>query len=101
MPDGVTVVANANGTLNDMLLAGAFRPDYLAALDIKAPVRIPKSFATDPDKAYHIPCIEMSNDLQEVLDYESKIDRSRDNIERLIEEGDRSARRFLAERAVM
>ena len=85
--------------LNDMLLAGAFRPDYLGRLDIKAPVRIPKSFATDPDKVYHIPCIEMSNDLQETLDYESKIDRSRDNIERLIEEGARSARRFLAERA--
>jgi NTE family protein len=85
--------------LNDMLLAGAFRPDYLAGLDIKAPVRIPKSFATDPDKVYHIPCIEMSNDLQETLDYESKIDRSRDNIERLIEEGARSARRFLAQRA--
>jgi NTE family protein len=73
--------------------------NYLAGLDIKAPVRIPRSFATDPDNAYHIPCIGMSNDLQEMSDYESKIDRSRDNIERLIEEGDRSALRFRAERA--
>jgi NTE family protein len=49
--------------------------------------------------AYHIPCIEMSSDLQKMFGYESKVDRSRDNIERLIEEGDWSARRFLAERA--
>ena len=41
----------------------------------------------------------MSSDLQKMFGYESKVDRSRDNIERLIEEGDRSARRFLAERA--
>ena len=70
--------------LNEMLLAGAFRPEYLARLDIKAPLRIPKCFATEPDRPYHIPCIEMADDLQETLDYESKIDRSARNIDRLI-----------------
>jgi NTE family protein len=33
--------------LNDMLLLNAFRPEFLAQLDIKAPIRIPKSSATD------------------------------------------------------
>ena len=46
-----------------------------------------------------IACIEMANDLHEMLDYESKIDRSARNIDRPIAEGERSARRFLAERA--
>jgi NTE family protein len=41
----------------------------------------------------------MTDNLQETLDYESKIDRSAHNINRLIAEGERSARRFLAERA--
>ena len=45
--------------LNDMILADAFRPEFLAQFDIKTPILIPKSFSTDPDKPYHIPCIEM------------------------------------------
>jgi NTE family protein len=61
--------------LNDMLLAGAFKPEYLATLDIKAPIRIPKSFASEEDKPYHIPCIEMADDLQVIFDSESKLDR--------------------------
>jgi NTE family protein len=85
--------------LNDMLLAGAFNPEFLARLDIKAPIRIPKSFASEADKPYHIPCIEMSAELEETLDYESKIDRDPQNIGRLMEEGERSAKQFLAERA--
>lgn len=44
--------------LNDMLLMNAFQPKFMAQFDIKAPVRIPKSFSTDPDKPYHIPVIE-------------------------------------------
>ena len=87
--------------LNDMLLAGAFNPEYLAKLDIKAPIRIPKSFATEADKPYHIPCIEMSTELQETLDYESKLDRASRNIDSMITEGERSARCFLAERAAL
>ena len=85
-------------TLNEMLLAGAFRPEYLARIDVKAPIRIPKSFATDPDRPYHIPCIEMADDLHEMLDHESKIDRSAHNIDRLIAWGQCSAQNFLAER---
>ena len=34
-----------------MILADAFRPEFLARFDIKAPVRIPKSFHTDPDRS--------------------------------------------------
>ncbi len=85
--------------LNDMLLKDAFRPKFLAQFDIKAPVRIPKSFHTDADKPYHIPCIEMSSDFQDTLDYASKIDRSIANIDRLIAEGEKSALAFLRERS--
>jgi NTE family protein len=85
--------------INDMLLQDAFRPDYLARMDIKAPIRIPRSFPTDPHRAYHIPCIEMPRELQNALDYESKLDRGASNIERLIAEGEKSVRRFLQERA--
>jgi NTE family protein len=87
--------------LNDMLLGDAFRPKFLARFDIKAPIRIPKSFATDADKSYHIPCIEMSAELQKTLDYESKIDRSASNIDRLIAEGEKCAREFLHDRAAI
>ena len=84
---------------NDMLLSHAFRPEFLGQFDIKMPVRIPKSFSALPDKPYHIPCIEMSAELQETLDYESKIDRSAAHIEHLIIEGEQCARTFLLERA--
>jgi NTE family protein len=67
--------------LNDMILADAFRPEFLAQFDIKAPIRIPKSFSTDPDTPYHIPCIEMPPEVQATLDYEGKIDRSSKNID--------------------
>ncbi len=87
--------------LNDMLLRDAFKPEFLAQFDIKKPVRLPKSFRTDPDRPYHIPCIEMAPDLQETLDYASKIDRSRAHIDRLMAEGERAARAFLAERAAL
>ena len=84
--------------LNDMLLQNAFQPEFLARFDIKSPVRIPKSFAADPDKPYHIPTIEMPPELQDTLDFESKLDRSSSNIDRLIAEGEESARRFLSQR---
>ena len=85
--------------LNDMLLSDALRPEFLCQFDITAPVRIPKSFSTSPDRPYHIPCIEMSPELQETLDYESKIDRSAAHIEHLVLDGERCARAFLRERA--
>jgi len=85
--------------LNDMLLDNAFCPEYLAQFDMKSPIRIPRSFSEDGARPYHIPCIEMPVDLQARLDYESKLDRSAANIERLIAAGEVSARRFLQERA--
>lgn len=89
------------GMVNDMLLQDAFRPDYLAQFDIKAPVRIPRSFSTDAHRPYHIPCIEMPPALQNELDFESKLDRSAANIKRLIEAGEKSVARFLQERAAV
>jgi NTE family protein len=88
-------------SINDMILAGAIRPEFLAQFDIAGQVRIPKSFGTDPDKPYHIPCIEMSAELQATLDPEGKIDRSSRNIECLMAEGERSALEFLRKRADM
>ena len=85
--------------LNDMILEDAFRPEFLARFDIKAPVRIPRSFQTDADKPYHIPCIEMPAELQDLLDYEGKIDRGSHNINRLIAEGEKAATVFLRDRA--
>ncbi|HTR17287.1 MAG TPA: patatin-like phospholipase family protein [Acetobacteraceae bacterium] len=88
-------------TINDLILFGAFRPEFLAQLDIRSPIRIPKSFSADPDKPYHIPCIEMSAEIQAKLDYEGKLDRGARNIDYLIAEGERSALRFLKERAAI
>lgn len=85
--------------MNDLLLGDAFRPEFLARFDIKAPVRIPKSFHTDADRPYHIPCIEMPAAFQEQLDYEGKIDRSAQNIDTLIAEGEKAATLFLQQRA--
>ncbi len=85
--------------INDMLLQNAFRSDYLTQFHIKAPIRIPRSFPTDPQQEYHIPCIEMPEDLQNTLDFASKLDRSSSNIGNLIAEGERSVGRFLQERA--
>ncbi len=85
--------------MNDLILADAFRPEFLSRFDIKAPVRIPKSFHTDVAKPYHIPCIEMPVELQDLLDYEGKIDRGSENIGRLMAEGEKAAEVFLRERA--
>jgi NTE family protein len=85
--------------VNDLLIWDAFRPDFLAYTDIKAPIRIPKSFAADTDKPYHIPCIEMPEEVQEKLDYEGKIDRSARNIDWLIAQGAVAVDRFLEARA--
>ena len=84
--------------LNDMVLLDAIRPEFLERFYVKAPIRIPKSFHTDADKPYHIPCVEISAEVQRTLDLESKIDRSPGNINRLIAEGESSARAFLEKR---
>jgi NTE family protein len=85
--------------LNDLLLQGAYRPAFLRQLAVTAPIKIPKSFPSDDDKPYHIPCIEMSDALSKTLNYESKLDRSAANIGRLISEGEISAKNFLQRRA--
>jgi NTE family protein len=85
--------------LNDMLMAGAFNSDFLAQLDIKEPIRIPKSFRSDADKPYHIPAIEIPIDIYETSNYEGKIDRSARNINHLLAEGERAALRFLRDRS--
>jgi NTE family protein len=89
------------GVLNELSMMDAFRPEFRERFSLKGPVRIPKSFHSDPDRPYHIPCIEMPVELQDLLDYEGKIDRSPDNIGRLIAEGEKAAALFLRERARM
>ncbi len=84
--------------LNDMILADAFRPEFLAQFDIKAPIPIPKSFSSDQDKPYHIPCIEMPLEVQATLDYQGKIDRSPKNIEWLLKQGEAAVAAFLRQR---
>jgi NTE family protein len=77
----------------------AFRHEFLADRDVPHAVRIPKAFAEEPDKSYHIPWIEMSEEMQYSLDYEGKLDRSPNNVETLIAHGEERGRPFLAERA--
>jgi NTE family protein len=85
--------------INDMILQGAFNPEFLKEFDIPKPVRIPKAFTSEPDKPFHIPWIEMSEDMQKNLDYEGKLDRSHQNVSTLIAHGEDRGRAFLAERA--
>lgn len=84
--------------INDMIMLDAFRPDWLAQYEVKAPIRIPKSFSVDADKPYHIPWIEMPEEVQAHLSYEGKIDRSARNINALIALGEAAARTFLDKR---
>lgn len=83
---------------NDLFLKGALKPEYLDYLDLKEPIKIPKCFADDPDKDYHIPMIEMSEELQKSLNYESKLDRSPANIHKLISDGVEQGKKFLEAR---
>lgn len=84
--------------LNDLLLQNAFRDEFLQKYYIKEPIKIPRSFVEKPDKPYYIPFIEMSADLQNSLNYESKLDRSPQSINRLIEDGRLQGRQFLETR---
>jgi len=85
--------------INDVYLRGGLREDVFAHHGMKPPIRIPKAFADDPDKPFHIPWIEMPDALQDQLDYEGKLDRSARNIDWLVAEGEASARDFLVRRA--
>jgi NTE family protein len=85
--------------LNDLFLADAFKPEFLATSSIKRAIRIPRAFAHKPVMPYHMPCIEMSPALQESLDYESKLDRSPEHLHRLMADGAARAAEFLQTRA--
>ncbi|QLG88913.1 patatin-like phospholipase family protein [Chitinibacter bivalviorum] len=82
-------------TLNELLLKDAFRPEFLASRGIKAPVLLPKCLSVDETRPYHIPFIEMSEEMQLTLDYESKLDRSKKNISRLMADGEKQGRLFI------
>lgn len=84
--------------INNFLLAGAFTEEFLKKADVKEPIKIPKSFRSDPDKPYHIPLIEISLKLSNSLTYESKLDRSPEHINRLIRDGETQGRAFLEAR---
>jgi NTE family protein len=84
--------------LNRMLSRGAFKDEFLAEVDIKEPIRIPKLFPEDPDQPYHIPMIEMSEDLAKTLTWEDKLNRSPENINRLIQDGEEQGQKFIEDR---
>ncbi|MGK7917305.1 MAG: patatin-like phospholipase family protein [Prochloraceae cyanobacterium] len=84
--------------LNRLFLRGAFKEEFVSQFDIKEPIKIPKSFAEDTDQFYHIPMIEMSEDLAQSLNYESKLDRSPEKIKQLIEDGEKQGKQFLETR---
>ncbi|WP_028455244.1 patatin-like phospholipase family protein [Chitinilyticum litopenaei] len=84
--------------INDLLLMDAFKPEFLQTLAVNKPVLIPKCYADQPDRPYTIPFIEMSAHLQHELDYESKLDRSPENIALLVKDGQEQASAFLAQR---
>ncbi len=84
--------------LNKIFLRGAFREEFLEEIDVKEPIKIPKLFPEDPDQPYHIPMIEMSEDLAKSLNYESKLDRCPENINRLIEDGEKQGQKFVEAR---
>ncbi len=81
--------------INLLYSRGAFRKEFLEEVDIKEPIRIPKLFPEDPDQPYHIPMIDMSEDLAKSLTYESKLDRSAENINRLILDGEKQGQKFV------
>jgi NTE family protein len=85
--------------INDFILAGAFSPEFLERYHIKEPIKIPKSFFEKEERPYYIPFLEMSPELQDELNYESKLDRNPKFIDRLIEDGKQQAKTFLAARS--
>ena len=84
--------------MNELLLKEAFKASFLDKHHIKRPIGIPKLDSEAPDRPYHIPMIEMSQSQQDCLDYASKLDRSRWNVEGLIADGMKQAKEFLKKR---
>jgi len=87
--------------INIMMSRGAFRDEYLAAASITEPFKIPKSFPDDPDRPWHIPMIEISDELASTLIYEDKLDRAPEKINRLIAEGEKQGHKFVEARLKM
>lgn len=81
--------------LNDLLLRGAYKEEFLQEIGVYEPIKIPRSFIEKPDKPYYIPFIEMSEEWQMKLNYESKLDRSPDLINALIADGRKQGQAFL------
>jgi NTE family protein len=86
--------------LNNLLLRGAFKDEFLEEFYIKEPIKIPRSFVELEDKPYYIPFIEMSDDLQNSLDYETKLDRNPEHIKQLIQDGEQQGKKFLESRLI-
>jgi NTE family protein len=84
--------------INEFLLMGAFTKEFLASRDKKEPFKIPRAGHVKEERPYHIPMIEMSEELQKTLTYVSKIDRSPDNLNRLMEDGEKQGRAYLEAR---
>jgi NTE family protein len=87
--------------INIMMSRGAFRKEFMAEADITEPFRIPKSFPEDPDQPWHIPMIEISDELAKTLTYEDKLDRAPEKINRLILEGEKQGHKFIEARLKM
>jgi NTE family protein len=84
--------------LNMIMSRGGFTDKIMAETNIKEPFKIPKLFPEDPDQPYHIPMIEMSEDFAKSLTYEDKLDRSPENINRLIMDGEKQGQKFIKAR---
>ncbi|WP_013322941.1 patatin-like phospholipase family protein [Gloeothece verrucosa] len=84
--------------INDLFLRNAFKDEFLAETELREPIKIPKSFADDPDRDYYIPMIEMSKELADSLNYESKLDRCPESLKRLIDDGEKQGKLFLETR---
>jgi len=84
--------------INTLMLRGAFRDEFLAEVDVKEPIKIPKMFPEDADQPYHIPMIEMSEELSKTLTWEDKLNRSPENINRLIQDGEKQGKKFIEAR---
>jgi NTE family protein len=87
--------------VNDMHLWGGYTPELKEYLQWDKPVRLPKIYADEPDKPYYIPHMEISPALYQKLDWQAKLDRDSENIDALMEDGRKSARRFLKARKLV
>src|SRR6516164_9207302 len=81
--------------VNDIHVWGGFTPELLKFLEWEKPVRMPKPYDEAPDKPYFIPHMEMSPELYQKIDWEAKLDRGAENIDMLMEDGQKRAREFL------